>query len=207
MARTTDRADAAHAEHFHLVGGRLALDFVNTADWADRKRDEEEAGRRSESIEREHLETPADLRRWVRTVGLNGMTDGADGAVLAEMRSFRAHLREVLTSALEDRSANEVARRAVAVALQQASTGTPIAPVSAPPRTDGTLALKAALAVSALAVLTDRREIDRVKMCEGSNCGWLFVDESRGRNRRWCRMETCGNRAKARRHYRARSGT
>jgi predicted RNA-binding Zn ribbon-like protein len=33
-------------------------------------------------------------------------------------------------------------------------------------------------------------------------CGWLFVDESRRRNRKWCDMRDCGNREKARRHYR-----
>jgi len=39
----------------------------------------------------------------------------------------------------------------------------------------------------------------RLKQCEG--CGWLFYDQSRTHARRWCSMELCGNRAKARRHY------
>jgi predicted RNA-binding Zn ribbon-like protein len=37
--------------------------------------------------------------------------------------------------------------------------------------------------------------------CEGEGCSWLFLDTSRNRSRRWCSMEDCGNRAKARRHY------
>jgi predicted RNA-binding Zn ribbon-like protein len=41
-------------------------------------------------------------------------------------------------------------------------------------------------------------ELRHVKACPGTHCGWLFVDPS-GR-RRWCTMEVCGNRAKARRH-------
>jgi predicted RNA-binding Zn ribbon-like protein len=41
--------------------------------------------------------------------------------------------------------------------------------------------------------------LDRLKQCAG--CGWLFVDGSRNRSRRWCDMRVCGNRAKARRHY------
>ena len=41
-------------------------------------------------------------------------------------------------------------------------------------------------------------ELDHVKACPGTGCGWLFVDP-RGR-RRWCTMAVCGNRAKARRH-------
>lgn len=45
-------------------------------------------------------------------------------------------------------------------------------------------------------------ESSRVKECEGTGCGWLFLDTSRNRSRRWCSMEDCGNREKARRHYR-----
>jgi predicted RNA-binding Zn ribbon-like protein len=42
----------------------------------------------------------------------------------------------------------------------------------------------------------------RVRMCEATDgCGWLFYDETRNRTRRWCSMKDCGNRAKARRHY------
>lgn len=38
----------------------------------------------------------------------------------------------------------------------------------------------------------------RVRRCPGAGCGWLFLDEGRGR--RWCVMAICGNREKARRH-------
>jgi predicted RNA-binding Zn ribbon-like protein len=44
-------------------------------------------------------------------------------------------------------------------------------------------------------------ELDRVGQCADGRCGWLFLDTSRNRSRRWCSMEDCGNRAKARRHY------
>lgn len=45
-------------------------------------------------------------------------------------------------------------------------------------------------------------ELSLVRLCEASDCDWLFLDHSRNRSRRWCDMTTCGNRAKARRHYR-----
>jgi len=38
---------------------------------------------------------------------------------------------------------------------------------------------------------------NRIKLC--SSCGWMFVDGSKNNSRRWCSMETCGNRVKARR--------
>ena len=50
--------------------------------------------------------------------------------------------------------------------------------------------------------LLTSRELERVGRCADERCGWLFVDTSRNRSRRWCSMESCGNRAKARRHYR-----
>ena len=43
--------------------------------------------------------------------------------------------------------------------------------------------------------------VERVRECDNDPCGWLFVDMSRNRSRRWCDMRDCGNRVKARRHY------
>jgi predicted RNA-binding Zn ribbon-like protein len=44
-------------------------------------------------------------------------------------------------------------------------------------------------------------EVRRVKKCADPICGWLFLDISRNRSRRWCDMRDCGNRAKASRFY------
>jgi predicted RNA-binding Zn ribbon-like protein len=44
-------------------------------------------------------------------------------------------------------------------------------------------------------------EFRRVKKCADPICGWLFLDISRNRSRRWCDMADCGNRAKASRFY------
>ncbi|WP_244097281.1 CGNR zinc finger domain-containing protein [Burkholderia ambifaria] len=43
----------------------------------------------------------------------------------------------------------------------------------------------------------------RLRMCAGQNCAWLFIDGSKTGRRKWCDMATCGNVAKARRHYHA----
>jgi predicted RNA-binding Zn ribbon-like protein len=53
---------------------------------------------------------------------------------------------------------------------------------------------------SAVQLLTSP-DMRRVKVCSGDTCGWLFVDASKNKSRRWCEMSDCGNRAKARRHY------
>jgi len=63
------------------------------------------------------------------------------------------------------------------------------------------LALLTPIIVSAADLMTGPRA-GRVKQCQDDRgCGWLFLDESRAQNRRWCSMGDCGNRAKARRHY------
>jgi predicted RNA-binding Zn ribbon-like protein len=43
--------------------------------------------------------------------------------------------------------------------------------------------------------------LQRVRQCANPECGWLFLDNSKSGNRRWCSMSACGNRAKAHRHY------
>jgi predicted RNA-binding Zn ribbon-like protein len=49
-------------------------------------------------------------------------------------------------------------------------------------------------------LLTGAR-LGRVRQCANPRCLWLFLDDSKGANRRWCSMASCGNRAKAHRHY------
>ena len=44
-------------------------------------------------------------------------------------------------------------------------------------------------------------QLSRVRQCTNPQCGWLFLDNSKSGNRRWCSMGACGNRAKAHRHY------
>jgi predicted RNA-binding Zn ribbon-like protein len=56
--------------------------------------------------------------------------------------------------------------------------------------------------VKSAADLLVSAELDRLRICANPQCGWLFLDSSRNRSRRWCSMESCGNRAKARRFYR-----
>ncbi|MBN9561310.1 MAG: CGNR zinc finger domain-containing protein [Alphaproteobacteria bacterium] len=41
----------------------------------------------------------------------------------------------------------------------------------------------------------------RVRQCDNPQCRWVFIDDSKSGNRRWCSMASCGNRAKAHRHY------
>ena len=45
------------------------------------------------------------------------------------------------------------------------------------------------------------QRLQRLRMCANEKCRWLFIDDSKSGTRRWCAMSSCGNRAKAHRHY------
>lgn len=55
--------------------------------------------------------------------------------------------------------------------------------------------------VRSAADLLTSEKLDDVRACDAEDCRWLFLDTSKNHSRRWCDMQTCGNQAKARRHY------
>jgi predicted RNA-binding Zn ribbon-like protein len=57
------------------------------------------------------------------------------------------------------------------------------------------------LVVRSAADLLTSDKLHGVRACAAEDCRWLFLDISKNHSRRWCDMETCGNQAKARRHY------
>lgn len=50
------------------------------------------------------------------------------------------------------------------------------------------------------------KRLARVRHCANPDCQYLFLDDSKSGNRRWCSMSACGNRAKAHRHYARKKG-
>ncbi|RPI87587.1 MAG: hypothetical protein EHM41_04420 [Chloroflexi bacterium] len=39
-----------------------------------------------------------------------------------------------------------------------------------------------------------------LRVCDGDDCGWLFMDRSKNHSRRWCTMKDCGNVEKVRKY-------
>ncbi|MEV5551034.1 CGNR zinc finger domain-containing protein [Streptomyces sp. NPDC052309] len=62
--------------------------------------------------------------------------------------------------------------------------------------------LLGAVARDAVDLLTDPEARASLRQCEGDNCPIVYVDTSRGRRRRWCSSEVCGNRERVARHRR-----
>lgn len=57
----------------------------------------------------------------------------------------------------------------------------------------------------AIASLLVEADLTLVRKCEAPDCALYFLDTSKNRRRRWCSMESCGNRHKVG-AYRARGG-
>ena len=55
--------------------------------------------------------------------------------------------------------------------------------------------------VRSAADLLTTKALEDVRICASDTCSWLFLDTSKNHTRRWCDMKSCGNRAKARKHY------
>lgn len=157
-----------------LVGGRLALDFVNTADWTP-----------GGQVAHEKLSTDACLDVWLNALKMGHIRPDQD---LATLLMFRTKLRQWLLLAGTD------AENGAAQAFESAKHILSVTSKNIP-------SLDALLAMSALSVLSDAREWQRLKICPGDTCGWLFLDETKNARRTWCSMQSCGNRAKAARHY------
>lgn len=63
-------------------------------------------------------------------------------------------------------------------------------------------ALLAVIARDTVELLTDPVACASLRQCAGDNCPIVYVDTSRGRRRRWCSSEICGNRERVARHRR-----
>ena len=207
----SDDRDTAY--EFEYSGGELCLDFVNTV-----------SDRGTEPVER--LTSYGELLRWARGAEVVD-ADGAERlAALAEdapevaepVRRRAVELREALFELFAVAAAggalpatpleelNHVLPDTLShLRLQPAEDG--CAWVWSPGR-DVEEELSAPLwrVVRSAARLLTSGELDRVRECDADTCRWLFFDRSRNRSRRWCDMQQCGNRAKARRHYRRHKG-
>ncbi|GAA2502167.1 CGNR zinc finger domain-containing protein [Streptomyces longisporus] len=154
------------------------------------------------------------LCAWITGAGLVPATTPlahADPAWLVDFRELRGQIGQLVHGGL----APTALRPSYDIALARVNE---IARVSPPaPRAvrgeDGSLvreldgppecaALLAAIARDAVELLTDPVARAGLRQCEGDNCPIVYVDSSRGRRRRWCSSEVCGNRERVARHRR-----
>jgi predicted RNA-binding Zn ribbon-like protein len=186
-----------------FLGGALCLDFVNTVEWrgvperADRLTNYGEFLIWAEAAEtigrKEHARLAALARRGpaAAAAALAGAIDLRE--ILAELFVADAP-RPALVERLNAWLARAPERRRLSASRESVAW-------SQPRGGDEFLAPLWPVVWSAADLLVSGQSA-RVRACADRRCGWLFLDTSRSRHRRWCSMEGCGNRAKARRHYR-----
>lgn len=194
------------ASRVDFIGGRLCLDFTNTN------------SNRGGVEEHERLTSYADLVEWGRLAGVLSQAEarrlraaGAEhpaeaGRVFARARELREAIYRIVSTRLSgkppERPDLELLNRVLNQALAHrrlTATRDGFAWEWMPAADD--LGWMLWPLASSAAELLMSEELARVKECASQNCNWLFVDASRNRSRRWCDMKDCGNRAKARRHY------
>jgi predicted RNA-binding Zn ribbon-like protein len=181
----------------------LCLAFANTRYW------------RGTDAPTEQLGAPADLLRWRETEGGLDQTAlrrtrerwEADPAQGSAVLSAALALREALFRLFTAGGAAGTADLAVLnAALSHAPPRTRLRPQAdgygweLPADLIDAQLLLAPVLWSAGDLLAGAR-LGRVRQCANPRCRWLFVDDSKSGNRRWCAMAMCGNRAKAQRHY------
>jgi predicted RNA-binding Zn ribbon-like protein len=178
------------------LGGHPALDFCNTrAGWGDASP--------VEYLERyEHLAVWAGFvglldRGHVATLRVEGERHARQAAdILRRARDLRANLYELVHLETNAQATNPFAKelRAAAAAVRLTRRGDRYAW-----QVDVATGLAAPLLVTvwSAAEFLASPDVQLVRTCPGTGCGWVFIDR-RGR-RRWCAMAACGNRAKARR--------
>jgi predicted RNA-binding Zn ribbon-like protein len=191
---------------FDLSGGELSLDFANTMD--NRLAPEKLA---------DNLKTYAHLLAFALQSGI--LSAGDEARLLRSASSSPAEAARVLRQAIELREA--IYRVGAAFAARHQPHHADLVLLNQQVQTalqhrrlesakegllwrwtdDDELAAPLWRIAKSAADLLSSHEAHSIRECAEETCGWLFVDRSRNRARRWCDMKTCGNRAKARRHY------
>lgn len=162
--------------------------------------------RHGDAVER--IPTPQRLADWLAVSGL--AVGGCTAAQLALARELRESIHAAATAAavrdalpasalhvINDRSRQG---RAAAILTPEGKRRWRLRPAS---RVADALGVIAADAISIIAGERD----GRLALCASPSCRAAFFDTSRSRTRRWCDMNTCGNREKKARLHAKRRGT
>ena len=178
--------------YWYWLGGRPALDFVNTL--------RERWQRRVEC-----LVTPDDLSRWLSTAGLVSGRPTATLDDLAAARRLREAIDMLVGAAVEGRPSPRTEVAEIDEWLAREGVRTRLVTTRGGPRLVEAPAgnpIEAALATIAFdaARMLGTDERSRIRVCASPSCSARFYDRSPPGRRRWCSMSECGNRAKARRH-------
>lgn len=205
MNRSLQVIEAHAFEPDDYVGGDAAIDFVNTVTGRD-------------AMPRDWLDGYARLVEWagkakllpagsLRALARKAKREPAAAArALGRAKALREALFDLLSAVAAGRAppAEALAKlhehwldgvRAHELRFERGH----VAPVVAVAADD--LDLIAAMVAYRTVEFVLPSPADRLRICQGPECSWLFIDRSKAGRRRWCDMAVCGNAAKSRRFY------
>jgi predicted RNA-binding Zn ribbon-like protein len=201
----TQEETPSRAATLPLVGSELAFDFTNTASGHETP------------LYKDHLRVPEHVIAWSRHAKV---LTPEDGAIIERMIAGKPSLgRDLLARAHQLREVIYRIGAAIAHGEAPAPSDTDalarihaacVARAKLTPFRDNFVwswrpadgfaeAILGPIALSALTILA-QSDVSRIKQCGGDHCGWLFFDTTKNKQRRWCEMEVCGNRAKQKAH-------
>jgi len=192
---------------YDFDAGDLSLNFANTQDWHASEKPVE------------NLKSYADLVTWGEQAGLVSPEYAIQMHRLANEHpedatnafAFAVQVREDLYRVFSHRYTGEPIREDDLALLNsvvsQARAHMQLTPADGEihwewtPEINGANLILWPVARAAADLLTSDKA-SKVRVCEDDRgCGYLFIDQTKNHSRRWCSMDSCGNRAKARRHY------
>lgn len=196
---------------FRYIGGDPAIDLVNTVDWTSR------------GPEIDRLTDFDGVIRWAGGAGI--LSAKAASSLRAQAQAKPREAESMYRNAVKARGVLERLFRAIAqgepagdalddfnrllgralqhmrVTLESGRRSTGPLKLGWTGQGEGLESVLWPVLWSAASLIVSE-EASRIRICGGPDCGWMYVDRSRNKLRRWCQMETCGTREKSRRRYR-----
>ena len=191
------------AEAFSDLAGHPALDLVNTVSW-----------RLEPELSSDRLIDYSAVLVWCRQFDV--LTEheatrlrreaGARPADAAAVHDESVMLRDAVYAVVTDAPPRRAEQAREAITAAYAASLTPAALAPAGERLawkDKELSMRTPLhRLARLAVtLLTQASLAAVRQCADKGCGYVYLDTSPRRNRRWCSAADCGNRNRVRRHY------
>jgi predicted RNA-binding Zn ribbon-like protein len=198
---------------FHFASGCLCLDFANTKSWRPSAVPHERLNHFDDLVrwgEKAHLLAPAQAAR-LRT---GGRRAAAGASALREARGLREALYRTFSAVADGAHADGADAARLYAGCAELLRGTRVQTRGGALTAEPAGRARADAGVERLVLwpvlwsamrLFAAPELAHVRKCAAPSCGWLFVDGTKNRSRRWCDMRVCGNRDKVRR-YRRRAG-
>jgi predicted RNA-binding Zn ribbon-like protein len=190
---------------FEFIGGSVCLDFVNTVHGI------------REGFSYEGLTSYADLISWSRqadlltaseaeVLGRRAQRDEGEARLtLGRAYLLREAIYHIFTALIAGTQLASTDLEALNRELKRGTIGASIILTTDGLRwewrqEEGSLDQMLGPLARSAALLLMSAKSKLVRQCANTQCGWLFVDETKNHRRQYCRTNICGNKIRVRRH-------